>query len=240
MASNLAYGPQIVTEKLWMLIDPKDGNQGATIRNLAKNNSGADRTLQANINVYGTPTVIDDNYWLMDGAGDYFLTDAFTAIDWNNHDFSFCVWANPDDNTNNQCHVLDLMYVGNGHFRLRLVEIPVLLYRATGGSSIVLVNDNDSASQISTGSWSHVVVTGKTDQYFMYLNGKLVGQDTDTALTADGNMTRVTIGNSADDDNLSGTGFDGKLGPVSIYKDKALTHAEVKQNFNAQRSRFGI
>ena len=27
MASNLAYGPQIVAEKLWMLIDPKDGNQ---------------------------------------------------------------------------------------------------------------------------------------------------------------------------------------------------------------------
>ena len=51
MASNLAYGPQIVTEKLWMLIDPKDGNQGATIRNLAKNNSGAERTLQASINV---------------------------------------------------------------------------------------------------------------------------------------------------------------------------------------------
>ena len=115
-----------------------------------------------------------------------------------------------------------------------------MLYRATGGSSIVLVNDNDSASQISTGSWSHVVVTGTADQYFMYLNGKLVGKDTDTALTADGNMTRVTIGNSADDDNLSGLGFDGKLGPVSIYKDKALTHAEVKQNFNAQRSRFGI
>ena len=53
-------------------------------------------------------------------------------------------------------------------------------------------------------------------------------------------MTRVTIGNSADDDDLSGLGFDGKLGTVSIYKDKALTHAEVKQNFNAQRSRFGI
>ena len=39
MASNLAYGPQIVTEKLWMLVDPKDGHHGSTIRNLVKNNS---------------------------------------------------------------------------------------------------------------------------------------------------------------------------------------------------------
>ena len=93
MASNLAYGPQIVTEKLWMLIDPKDGNQGATIRNLAKNNSGAERTLQEDINVYGTPTVIDDNYWLMDGAGDYFISDSYTAIDWNNHDFTINVFG---------------------------------------------------------------------------------------------------------------------------------------------------
>jgi hypothetical protein len=52
MASNLAYGPQIVTEKLWMLVDPKDGHHGSTIRNLAKNNSGADRTLQALIELY--------------------------------------------------------------------------------------------------------------------------------------------------------------------------------------------
>ena len=63
MASNLAYGPQIVTEKLWMLIDPKDGHHGSTIRNLVKNNSGADRTLQADINILGTPTITDDNYW---------------------------------------------------------------------------------------------------------------------------------------------------------------------------------
>ena len=198
MASNLAYGPQIVAEKLWMLIDPKDGNQGETIRNLAKNDSGADRTLQASINVYNTPTVIDDNYWLMDGAGDYFLTDAYTAIDWNNHDFSFCVWANPDDNTSNQCHVLDLMYVGNGHFRLRLVEIPVLLYRATGGSSVVLVNDDDAGSQISTGSWSHVVVTGTADQYHMYLNGKLVAGDNVT-FTENNNGSNETLTIAATD-----------------------------------------
>lgn len=239
MASNLAYGPQIVTEKLWMLVDPKDGNHGSTIRNLVKNNSGADRTLQANINIQGTPTITDDNYWLMDGAGDCFISDAYTAIDWNNHDFTICGWVNPDDNTNNQCQVVDLLYVGNGHFRLRATATPTLLYRPTAGSSSALVSRTVGAT-ISTGNWFHLVVTGKTDQYFMYLNGELVGQNTNTNLTADSNMTRVTIGNSADDDNLSGLGFDGKLGPVSIYKDKALTHAEVKQNFNAQRSRFGL
>jgi len=239
MASNLAYGPQIVTEKLWMLVDPKDGHHGSTIRNLVKNNSGADRTLQATINIQGTPTITDDNYWLMDGAGDYFVSDAYTAIDWNNHDFTICVWVNPDDNINNQCQVVDLLYAGNGHFRLRVTANPTLLYRPSGGSYFTLVSRTVGAT-ISTGNWFHVVATGKTDQYFMYLNGELVGQNTNTNLTADGNMTRVTIGNSVDDDNLSTLGFDGKLGPVSIYKDKALTHAEVKQNFNAQRSRFGI
>ena len=239
MASNLAYGPQIVTEKLWMLVDPKDGNQGATIRNLAKNNSGADRTLQATINIQGTPTITDNNYWLMDGAGDHFVSDTYTAIDWNNHDFTICGWVNPDDTAGNQSRIVDLLNAGNGHLRLTAGPSPDLLYRPTAGSSSTLVSRTVGAT-ISTGNWFHVVATGKTDQYFMYLNGELVGQNTNTNLTADSNMTRVRVGYSADDDNAGGLGFDGKMGPVSIYKDKALTHAEVKQNFNAQRSRFGI
>ena len=33
--------------------------------------------------------------------------------------------------------------------------------------------------------------------------------------------------------------FDGKIGPIKIY-NRVLTPAEVRQNFNAYRGRFGI
>ena len=47
----------------------------------------------------------------------------------------------------------------------------------------------------------------------------------------------ITIGKS----NSSGeNSLDGKIGPIHIYTKRALTDAEVSQNFNAQRGRFGV
>ena len=34
--------------------------------------------------------------------------------------------------------------------------------------------------------------------------------------------------------------FEGKMGPTRVYKGRALSDAEVLQNFNAQRGRFGV
>jgi hypothetical protein len=45
------------------------------------------------------------------------------------------------------------------------------------------------------------------------------------------------IGNYASGDPHE---FEGKMGPTRVYKGRALSDTEVSQNFNAQRSRFGV
>jgi len=39
--------------------------------------------------------------------------------------------------------------------------------------------------------------------------------------------------------SISGYWFDGKIATLRVY-DRALSTKEISQNFNAQRSRFGI
>jgi hypothetical protein len=47
----------------------------------------------------------------------------------------------------------------------------------------------------------------------------------------------INLGKS---NSIGENSIDGKIGPVHIYTKRALTDAEVSQNFNAQRDRFGV
>jgi hypothetical protein len=51
-------------------------------------------------------------------------------------------------------------------------------------------------------------------------------------------MSQIRIGYSADFDGVDRT-FEGSVGPVTIY-ERDLNNQEILQNFNAQKSRFGL
>jgi hypothetical protein len=58
----------------------------------------------------------------------------------------------------------------------------------------------------------------------------------------DSNVTNSTSGNQNPVDRVGGSWngfFPGSIDALSIY-NKALTAGEVRQNFNAQRGRFGV
>jgi hypothetical protein len=90
---------------------------------------------------------------------------------------------------------------------------------------------------IVLGEWTHVLATYDpvTEGAKLYWNGQLVGTDTGTGAIDYTGVQGLTIGAAHD---LS-VPTPGPVGPVRIY-DRALTADEVSQNFNAQRSRFGI
>jgi hypothetical protein len=74
----------------------------------------------------------------------------------------------------------------------------------------------------------------------LYKNGLLLDTRTSfgSALTA--TDTTLWLSGYSDTDNLPGTNLlNGNIAQVSIY-NRALTAAEVQQNFNATRSRYGI
>jgi hypothetical protein len=86
---------------------------------------------------------------------------------------------------------------------------------------------------ITLNSWQHVVWAFSTGSVTFYVNATAIGTSATTSPTA--YTSTDYIGNEA---GATGT-FDGSISIVRLYGN-TLTAAEVLQNFNAHRSRYGI
>lgn len=86
---------------------------------------------------------------------------------------------------------------------------------------------------VSVNNWSYIVATYDGTTLTLYRNSSSVG----TPATSTGNITNtskaLTIG------VRGGNYFGGRISNAKIY-NRALTAAEIQQNFNATRSRYGI
>jgi hypothetical protein len=97
-----------------------------------------------------------------------------------------------------------------------------------------------STSSVATGSWVHCagVYQGSTATLNTYVNGvlangTLTGATIPTSLTV--SASTVVIGNV----NSGSYFFNGSMGQISIY-NRALSAAEIAQNYNALRGRYGL
>jgi hypothetical protein len=104
-----------------------------------------------------------------------------------------------------------------------------------------------SGSHINQGTWHQILLVRTGDVFTPYVNGSLLGTGSTTA-------TSVTGVNIQNDIFLGGVGAGGGSGAIatdynyfpkntianSKMYNRALTAAEVLQNFNALRGRFGI
>jgi hypothetical protein len=86
----------------------------------------------------------------------------------------------------------------------------------------------------STGVWYHVVGTQTTTTQTIYLNGVL--KTSGNAVSSLG--TQYTVGTRYDRVAQS-VYFNGKIAATKIY-NRALSSTEILQNYNAQKSRFGL
>jgi hypothetical protein len=106
--------------------------------------------------------------------------------------------------------------------------------RGTGGTTGSL-NINVS-SLISNGSWYQIVlVRSASDAQILYLNGSSIGTGNVSNSFSNG---IVNFGSLANNSSYSGY-LNGSLTGLKIY-NRALTAAEVSQNYNALRGRYGI
>jgi hypothetical protein len=86
---------------------------------------------------------------------------------------------------------------------------------------------------ITNGSWQHVAWAFSPGSVTFYVNGASVGT---SSITSPSSYTSTDyIGNNSGATNT----FDGSISIVRLYRN-TLTAAEVLQNFNAHRSRYGI
>ena len=177
------------------------------------------------------------NSWELDGTDDYMSTATpFTS----DADRTVSLWINPDD-YDVTTHNPRVMFNWDSADE----DIQMILKEAGGfkwGS-----NDKNTGIRYDTppavSTWTNVVGTVSGDQtdinnWNLYFNAVL------TAVSADNrpglgspNVDTCRFGATA---QSSATGFyDGKIGCILIY-NRALSQAEILQNYNAQKSRFGL
>ena len=237
MASNNAYGPQIVTDGLVFCVDT----------NNAKSYPGAGTTwydLSKNINLtLTTVTSASANGIVFDGTDDQIGAQDWPAhlnVDDSTTPRTWEAWCKPD--------VVDSGYHGIfGH------KVAVSCNYWCNGGLFMYNNQfgfnwyNNSTYQnfmsgtpnALAGSAAHIVATYSGGFIHLYVNGELRNSSsTASALNFSSGMVKVEAGYNSKSGGQHW--FDGTIYSLRFYKGKALNHAEVKQNYNALRSRFGL
>jgi len=176
----------------------------------------------------------DGGYFDFDGSNDYIefssqldpIADglfANSAASW-----SVSSWFNPD-NVSGGAQSINSKSGGTGTSAtyVTFVDSGSLKVRLRGGGVTTV-------SSVSNSNWYEVVVTWDGTTAKAYLNGTF--------------QTNVSVGTRTKQTNsfkiaASGTGtsslYNGKVSTALVY-DKALTAAEVTQNYNALKGRYGL
>jgi hypothetical protein len=99
------------------------------------------------------------------------------------------------------------------------------------GNTAVAYSTITTTTQFQTGVWYHVTGTWNGSNSYIYLNGTLESSQALTNVPTDINAS-FTIGQYA--------GFANAKIAVARFYNRPLTSAEITQNYNVQKSRFGL
>ena len=235
MATN--YNPAIITNGLVLCLDAANTKSypgsGTTWTDLSGN--GNNGTLVNGVGYSGSNL----GSLSFDGSNDYVTLPTNLLIHETGNPFTFSIWFktsstgiilgqqnNPTPNAANG--YVPAIYVGtNG-----------LLYTSCfwGGST---GNQSVTSSTVNNGSWNNITVTFSSGSQVSYLNGGSYATLAKTQ-TFYSSTYYYFLG--------TGTGaswtsfpaspyFNGSISNISYY-NRALTAAEIQQNFNATKSRF--
>jgi uncharacterized protein (TIGR02145 family) len=97
------------------------------------------------------------------------------------------------------------------------------------GTGLTVLN---STTQLSTNQWYFVTVTYNSSVLSLYINGVL-----DASIAGSGGISWPSPARSPQFGEMFGTYFNGRIAQMTFY-NRALTAAEVLENYNALRPRF--
>lgn len=231
---SLHHNPRIVTSGLTFAIDAADINcypgTGTAVADLAGNHPGG--TLS------GGTTLVDNNYFHFDGSNDSlaFVTD--DVFERGTSTFSLEAWVRLNaQGVNNLAMVIGggnplcdgcdggymILYSGTNNINLRFDDV--------GLGNLDTITYNSPTSLID-GSFHHIVGLRDGGSTRLYFDGNQVATGTDRQVNVNDISTFYVSGWSA---------YRGDMDvALSRIYNRALTATEVKQNYNATRTRFGL
>ena len=219
---------------------------GNTITDITGNQNPA--TLQ---NGVGSST---DNLGVFefDGVDDYLKIDSNNKFLFNTGDsISIECWVNCSDISSNTYQAFFTIGGSVDVLRDRMIQMRISQYTQYGYVDMLHRDSNNTQWQIlktsspiiQNNNWYHIVGTltyGTGSTWIIYVNGVEIST---TYQSGDGNTnpiqpSDVSLYIGAGEDG-SGEYMNGKVAMIKLY-NRSLTPQEVKQNFNATKSRFGL
>ena len=220
-------GPNIVTDGLVFAMDPGSERcyDGTTaVNSLVGSNTG---TLTNGV----TYQSINGGVFDFDGVNEYIAFPDDTNL--NNQTLTMESWIQLDSTLAQDAFIFEKGQVNTQYSNF--IATNSYLYFRTQGLSTTDKTLN-LASYTSAGLWTHITCTYGAGVKYIYINGVLRATQTGLTGTIPTNTTGLFLGAYG-----PGTAYqmNGKIAVSRVY-NKALTAAEVTQNFNAQKSRFGL
>jgi hypothetical protein len=216
-------GPNIVADGLVMYLDAGSPNSyrpdfGTTWKDMSGfNNSGS---------LTNGPTYSTDNGGsiVFDGVNDWVNTPL--NIDANPN--TICAWCYPTAVTSTNGYGIVLTDNTNWD---KGFEINGSLWQIHTGNNLISTGVTAFAN-----IWQYGCISYTNTSMNFYLNGLMVWSGGSPGATAGSN---VEIGRANYSGGNGSRFFVGKISNVSIY-NRALSESEILQNYNAQKSRFGL
>jgi hypothetical protein len=223
---GLNHSPRIVTDGLVLCLDAANKKSypgsGTTWNDLSGNNNNGTLTNGPTFNSVNLGSLV------FDGVNDYFVT------------------SQNDNNAITNGITMSLWT----KFTTRGVLVPLSKGLKTTGHYEIWFNNGifncyffdlgtgsyqNSTVAVNNGNWNFLVVTYDNANVRFYRNGINIRTNAISTTSIPTMNATIDIGRSAQD----GLYFSGNIAQASIY-NRALSAAEIQQNFNAIRGRFGI
>jgi hypothetical protein len=213
------YSPKIITDGLVLCLDA--GNvksyplSGTAWSDISKQENNAI--------LFNGPTYDSSNGGsiLFDGTNDYCVAGTGLGITGN---LTLAAWVRPSSFTN-QGNIVSKS--SNPGYRMRF---------QSNGTFWMYSNTNTitSPSTYTINNWFYTVGVFSSSGLRMYINGSLV-QSNGVAFSPSYGGFSFLVGGFSSTQEL----FQGRIANVGVY-NRALNQTEITQNFNAQKTRFGL
>jgi hypothetical protein len=175
-------------------------------------------------------------HMIFDGANDHINIGVGKGINQFSADFAINVWVMRLNGGPTWGNIIGDYYTGSvattNEWQIMISNTGAITFYRVGSGSIF----PGIPSGFSMNQWINITISRIGSNLTMYSNGNLIASTTNSDVfgTPTGNLNLGIDGN-----NVSEPLY-GRISNVMIYKNKGLTSAEVSQNFNALRGRFGV
>ena len=204
-------GPDIITDGLVFAVNAASTRSYPGSGNTWYNLSG-----ENNGTLVNNPTFNSNGWFDFDGVDDHVSMSVSSTY------MTLAFWIKSED-TSNLMGIFDGSGAGNLDMYQNSSGKYYLYITNTDGTRTILI----SSASVVQSNWYYIVVVFGSGYRKIYQNNTLVASDTKTARP-------ITIFNMGQRDVYK---LDGSISLCNIY-NRALTTAEITQNYNAQKNRF--